>query len=106
MENTNNMYAQPKFKCGICGKIYDDIKGRNHCEAVCLKKQEEEAMKAAEAKKKAEQADRHAKVTSLIDNAYAALIKYNDDYGAYDYDGEYNHSAVTDFLKWLDHFLF
>lgn len=103
MEKTNNMYAQPKFKCGICGKIYDDIKSRSTCEAACLKKQEEEAKKVAEAKKKAERADRHAKVTSLIDTAYAALKDYEKDYGPFSYTGE-RHDVIN-FIKWLDYFL-
>ena len=72
----NRMYAKPQFKCGICGEIYDELKDRNQCEAKCIKNQEIEAKKAAEAKKKEEQPIRKAKV----DEAYKTYIKLRDDY--------------------------
>ena len=102
MEKTNNMYAQPKFKCGICGKIYDDIKGRNTCEAVCLKKQEEEAKRAAEAKKKEEQEARYKEVTDAYDRFNELLKKYTHDYGTFIMNG----TDIPTFNKLLDHFWF
>ena len=100
MENENKMYVQEMWKCGICGETYDSISKRMQCEANCLHKQELEAKRLAEAKKKEEQADRHAKVTSLIESAHTALIDYEKDYGTYVYDGE--HSDAINLLKWLD----
>lgn len=79
----NNMYTKPQFKCAICGEIYDDVKTRMECEAKCLKKQEIEAKKAAEAKRIAEQPARKAEVDAAYDLADKLRDEYVEDYGVY-----------------------
>lgn len=108
----NKMYTKPQYKCAICGTVYEDLRERVHCESVCLKKQEEDAKKAAELKKKAEQEARHAEVTKLIDDACLALSRYMEDYGDYEYDGklanelEVSRSMEDSLLKLLHYFMF
>lgn len=88
MSEENKMYATPKYKCGICGEIYDSIEERMNCESKCLKKQKEEERKAAEAKKKAEKEARQTEVNKALEDAYALLNKFVDDYGSYTYSGK------------------
>ena len=106
MEN-NTFYCRPAYKCGICGAEYPTVAERMMCEQACIKKQEEDAKRLAEEKKKAEQDTRRAEVTQAIDNACNLLNKYMEDYGRYNYDGK-NLSAFDDILssKFLHHFLF
>ena len=84
----NKMYCKPIYKCGICGKEYPSIAERMKCEQACLKNQEEEAKKAAEAKKKAEKDTRKKEVTMAIEHASELLNEYIKDYGSYSYDGK------------------
>lgn len=107
MDNENKMYYKPVYKCAICGKEYPTVAERTTCESACLKRQEGEAKKAAEAKKKEEQSARHDEVTKAIDGAVALLIEYTKDYGHYVYDGKNAHK-FDDLLpsKFLHHFLF
>lgn len=91
----NKIYANPKYKCAICGEIYDEIKDRMKCESACLRKQAEEAKKAAEEKRKIEQAARKAEVDAAMDKAIALEKAYVKDYGSYIY-GEYK---LEDFIK-------
>lgn len=110
----NKIYANPKYKCAICGEIYDEVKDRMKCESACLKKQAEEAKKAAEEKRKIEQAARKAEVDAAMDKAIALERAYVKEYGSYIY-GDYK---VEDFTKsyfspdelsaakWFDHFFF
>ena len=84
----NKMYCKPIYKCGICGKEYPSIAERMKCEQACLRKQEEDAKKAAEAKKNAEKNTRKDEVTQAIEYASELLNKYISDYGAYSYDGK------------------
>lgn len=107
MENTNKMYCKPVYKCGICGAEYPTVAERMKCEQACIKKQEEDAKRLAEEKKKAEQDARRIEVTNAIDNAYDLLEKYMKDYGTYNYNGK-NLSVFDDILssKFLHHFLF
>lgn len=95
------------YKCELCGKKYATIAERAACEQACIKKQEEDAKRLAEEKKKVEQKARHAEVTKAIDNACDLLNKYMKDYGMYNYDGK-NLSTFDDILpsKLLHHFLF
>lgn len=79
----NKMYTKPQFKCAICGEIYDDVKARMECEAKCLKQQEIETKKAAEAKKKEEQYSRKAKIDAAYDYADKLRDEYVEDYGVY-----------------------
>lgn len=88
MEYEDKIYTNPKYKCAICGKIYDNVQERMNCEMACLKKQQEEAKKAAEAKKQAEKDDRAAEVTQAIEHAAELLNKYISDFGSYSYDGK------------------
>ena len=107
MENNNKMYCKPTYQCGVCGAKYGTIAERAACEQACIKKQEEDAKRLAEEKKKAEQDTRRAEVTQAIDNACNLLNKYMTDYGIYNYDGK-NLSTFDDILpsKLLHHFLF
>lgn len=75
------------YKCGICGREYDDIRERISCETACLKRQDEEKKRAEETKKKAEKDARNKEVTEALDNAYKLLNKYIEDYGHYSYSG-------------------
>lgn len=79
MENSKVIYT-----CGICGEIYDSIPERMHCEQECLKHQEEEAKKAAEAKKNAEKNIRKKEVMEAIENANKLLRNFLKDYGSYE----------------------
>lgn len=107
MENNNKMYCKPAYRCGICGAEYATVAERMKCEQACLRKQEEDAKRLAEEKKKAEQEARHAEVTKAIDDAYSLLNMYIKDYGMYRYNGE-NLNVLDDILpsKFLHHFLF
>ena len=110
MKDENKMYTKPQYKCGICGKIYESIQDRTNCEQSCLKKQQEEEKKAAEAKKKAEQKSRQQEVSAALDNAYALINKYIEDYGKFEYSGKYKGLDMLnmDFFpsKLLHHFFF
>lgn len=76
----NNVH---EYKCGVCGTSYNSIAERMHCESACLKKQEDEAKKVAEAKKREEQNDRKAQVDAAIKHAEQVLRDYIRDYGTY-----------------------
>ena len=107
MESSKNMYYKPAYKCGICGAEYPTVAERMKCEQACIKKQEEDAKRLAEEKKKAEQDARRAEVTQAIDNAFNLLNKYMKDYGRYSYNGKIL-SSFDDTLpsEFLHHFLF
>jgi rubredoxin len=110
MKEENKMYAKPQYKCAICGKIYDNVQGRMNCEMECLKKQKEEERAAAEAKKKAEKDSRYNEVNAALDNAYALVNKYVEDYGSFTYGGKYKGLDILNMdlfpSKFLHHFLF
>lgn len=99
------MYARQAFKCSVCNNEYNNALDRAHCELACLKRQEEEAKKAAELKKKEEKAARHAEVTKLIDDACVALTEYIELYGEYEYETS-EETDELDALKLLHYFMF
>lgn len=112
----NKMYTKQQFKCAICGQIYDEIKDRVDCESKCLKKQEVEAKKAAEVKKREEQATRKAAVDAAYDTADKACEtadklrdEYVHDYGVYTrFSGKVSNAPECqkfgDILRlWLDY---
>ena len=67
-----NINCKFTYKCGICGKEYNNVLDRAKCEIACAEKAEEEAKKAAEAKKK--------EYNELFCNPYnAASYGYIDD---------------------------
>ena len=103
----NKMYAKPQYKCAICGTIHNELKNRVSCETVCLKKQEEEAKKAAELKKQQEHDARKADTDAKVKAAIEAVNLYTKDYGFYTYDGE-PVALLGDISpsKLLHHFLF
>lgn len=79
----DKMYARKAFKCSICNKEYENAMDRARCELACCKKLEEEAKKAAEAKKQAEQMADKAKVDEAYDLADKLRDEYVKKYGAY-----------------------
>ena len=81
----DKMYAKPMYKCAICGEVYDSIAQRMNCEQTCLKRQEEEERKAAEAKKAAEYEARVEEVKIAFNKAYELRDKFVADYGEYHY---------------------
>ena len=89
MEKENNIFAKPVYKCAICGNTHETVQDRMKCEMTCLKKQQEEEKAAAEAKKKAEKDGRYNEVNAALDNAYALINKYVEDYGSFEYGGKY-----------------
>lgn len=85
----NNIYSKPMYKCAICDKVYESVQERMNCEMKCIKKQQEEEKAAAEAKKKAEKDARQQEVSAALDNVYALVNKYVEDYGSFTYNGKY-----------------
>lgn len=106
MSNTKK-YA---YYCAICGNGFDEIKDRANCEMECLKKKAEEERAAVEAKKKEEKNTRQDEVTAALDNAFALVNKYIEDYGSYRYNGKLKEldAANMDFFpsKLWHHFWF
>lgn len=84
----NKIYNKPMYKCAICGEIYNSVQERMNCEMTCWKKQEEEAKKAAEAKKNAEKDARFEEASKALDNAFALVNKCVEDYGTFKYNGK------------------
>lgn len=70
------------FICAICGKEHNSILDRAQCEINCA---EEEARKAAEAKKAAEYEARVKEVNMAFEKAYELRDKLVEDYGEYKY---------------------
>jgi len=107
----NKMYARPMYKCGVCETIFDNLRDRANCECACLKRQEEETKKAAELKKKAEQAARKVEVDEAFAHAIELKNAYLKDYDTYEYTYEAVTNAFEDIndewpsLKALLHFL-
>ena len=105
--NENQMYTQEKYKCAICGQIYDTLRERINCETTCLRCQEEEEKKAAELKKKEEQNTRHNALDMLVEQTVTALMAYIDDYGSYEYKGKMiDEMGLPGLLKMLHYFMF
>ena len=110
----NQIYANPKYKCAICGAIHDEIADRVKCESACLKKQAEEAKKAAEEKIKIEQAVRKAELDAAVDKAIALERAYVKEYGSYicgdykveDFTKSYFSPDELSAAKWFGHFFF
>ena len=101
----NKMYARQAFKCSVCGQEYDNAMNRAHCELNCIRKQEEEAKKAAELKKQEERAASNANVTKLINEAYAALTAHIDLYGEYEHEND-DEDDMSNMIKFLHYFMF
>ena len=98
----NKTYCKPMYKCAICDSTYENVSDRMKCEQACLNKQAEEAKKAAELKKKAEQETRHKEVVDAYNNFHDLLKKYTKDYGTFSING----FDVPTFSKLIDHFWF
>lgn len=99
-----------KYVCAICNEAHDSVQERINCEMTCLKKKQEEEKKASEAKKKAEKDARQQEVTAALDNAFALVNKFIEDYGVYKYNGKIKdlNMANMDFFpsKLWHHFWF
>lgn len=101
----NKMYSRPMYKCGICDAVYDSIAERTKCETACLKKQEEEARIAAEAKKKEEYEARHKEVDEAVLHTVKLVEAFMNDYGHYQFKSE--EPILSDFLpSRLMHYFF
>lgn len=87
----NRICATPMYMCAVCGEVYDSIAQRMNCEQSCLKKQEEEERKAAEAKKAAEYEARVEEVNMAFERAYELKDKLIEDYGEFKYKHEFNN---------------
>lgn len=105
-----NNEVKAQYVCGICNTAYDTIQKRAQCELDCIKNKEAAEKAAAEAKKKAEKDNRQHEVTAALDNAFALMNKFIEDYGAYHYDGKIKdlNMANLDFFpsKLWHHFWF
>lgn len=99
----DKMCAKPMYKCAICGGVYDSIAQRMNCECACLKKQEEEAKKAAERKKAAEYEARKREVDEAFNRAYELKEKFLKDYDSYTYNKPVsnNFRDVIHSFEWL-----
>ena len=109
MENyTDKINNKPTYKSGISGKSYDNIAYRIKCETACLKQQEEEAKKAAEAKKNADKSKRKKELSDAIEHAARLLDEYMKDYGAFDYEKDSKDDDTISYFwpsKLWHHFL-
>lgn len=88
----NKVCAKPMYKCAVCGEVYDSIAHRMNCEQICLKRQEEEAKKAAELKMVAEYEARKREVDEAFNVAYELKDKFVADYGRYTYNKPVSNS--------------
>lgn len=100
----NKMYSKPRYKCGVCDKVYDSIAERMKCEAACLKRIELEEKRQAEMKMREEKAERTAKLNSLCDQFITEHNAYVRDYGSYNYNGKYHNEVTWPNVKSLFHF--
>lgn len=80
-----DVYCKFTYKCGICGKEYNNVLDRAKCEIACAEKAEEEARKAAEAEKKEAQKVRKAEVDAAFEHLHTLITAYVKDYGHYEY---------------------
>ena len=101
----NNMYTKPMYKCAVCDSVYESISERMKCEQTCLKRQEEEAKKAAELKKQQEHAARKADADAKVKAALEAVNAYTKDYGFYTYGGDVSN-MIDAFPSKLLHYFF
>jgi hypothetical protein len=85
MEERKDVYCKFTYKCGICGKEYNNVLDRAKCEIDCSKKAEEEAKKAADLKKKEEQKVRKTEVDAAFEHLHKLVTAYVEDYGYYNY---------------------
>ena len=76
------------YKCEICGKEHSNITDRAKCELDCAKRIEEDAKKAAEAKKKEEQEIRRTEVEQAVNHAKKLLMAYINDYKSFEFSAD------------------
>jgi DNA-directed RNA polymerase subunit RPC12/RpoP len=85
MGEKKNIHCKFTYKCGICGKEFDNVLDRANCEIECVKKAEEAARKAEAEKKAAEQTMRKEAVDEAFENLHRLVTEYVKDYGHYEY---------------------
>lgn len=97
MEEYTNITRTNKltYKCGVCGRYYNDIKSRMECEQACIKRQEDDAKKLAEEAKKIEQERRKNEVDAAIEDARKLKDAYIKDYGSYEFKHTSNQNDDT-----------
>lgn len=100
----NEIYTKLKYKCAICGEIYDSIADRVNCEQTCLKKYEEEQKKLAEQIKNAEKERRKTEVVDSLNHSVDLLRNYIKDYGNCDFSDHMDDSRFIWPSKLWHHF--
>ena len=85
MAEKKNIHCKFTYKCGICGKEYNNIPERANCEIECVKKAEEEARRAEEERVAAQKAMRKKVVDEAFENLHKLVTEYVKDYGHYEY---------------------
>lgn len=101
----NQIHCKRVYKCGICDTEYQSVQERMSCEMKCIKIQQEEEKKKAEAKKLAEQKLRKEAVDEAIKRAAKLQRDYVNDYGHYEYEGEMVENIFFPSKLW-NHFMF
>lgn len=104
------MGKQTVYYCAVCGKEYTNIVDRANCELACAKRVEEEAKKAAEAKKMEEQKIRKAEVDAAYENYEKLAVQYVKDYGCYTQpwptdDKDVANDEAVDLFNFLSFFM-
>ena len=105
MCNIEYAVYKPTYRCAVCNTEHKSIAERIKCETACLTKQEEEAKKAAEAKKKAEQGVRKKELDDAIRIAYKLYNAYVKDYGVYEFYCDLSNDNENNSLFWPSKFL-
>lgn len=76
------------YTCAICGTEHNSILSRAKCEIECANRVEEEAKKAALAKKNAEKEADYAEASAALDNALTLVNKCVEKHGVFKYSGK------------------
>lgn len=96
-----------KFKCAICGKEFEDVEERIHCETTCLHQRKEAEAKKKELELQAERNKRMCEVHLAYENYLELKNEFVKDYGFYIYHNIHNtydedtKNAFDDFWKGL-----
>lgn len=119
MENEvkNNIVGKPMYKCGICGKVYDNIEDRMNCEKKCIHDLKVKNEKIKQEQKEKERKSMEDSINGLANQYYNMIDKYINIYHTYPnvtinnknntinvtHDPVYN-SFELPFYNWFNHF--